>query len=132
MDPLDLDAWLDTAEGVVLLASSEDTIAGRPARVVDVTVDPTIEGEERDPSDKCSFEGLPPCLTYGVGAPPFPDRSLWIAAGRVTRLHVLTIEGFEPLVVEVGAAAGSDWFDQVAETILPSLVLGPDGPPPAG
>lgn len=57
---------------------------------------------------------------------------LAVSAERVTRFYLINIGGSEPLLISVGAPAGHSWFDEVASTLIATLEIGPDAPPPPG
>jgi hypothetical protein len=127
-DPYDIRSWIEANESVILVDSTDTTIAGRRAEVVDVTLDPGATGEDRD---GCK-EWFTPCVGFGFTVPRGEPGSEWLSPAILTRFYILEVDGFEPIVIEVAAAPDSDWFDAVEATFLPSLVLGPDGPPSDG
>lgn len=127
IDPYDIDGWIADND-VTVLSDSTTEISGHPTRVVDVTVDPdsTVQGPE---GPNGCFAGWEPCFHYGLTAPRPTQRKDWVSAQRVTRFYLITIDDSEPILVEVGAPAGSDFFDEVETTVIASLTLGEDGPP---
>jgi len=129
IDPYDVDAWV-ASNDITLLSDTEREIAGRPARVFDVQVDPasTVQATTYPNGPGC-FPGWEPCFHMGAIANDDGQRTDWVSAKRVTRFYLLTIEGSEPLIVAVGAQPGSDFFDQIESTLIGSLELGPDAPP---
>lgn len=126
IDPYDLDAWVADND-VALLSDTTTEISGHPTRVVDVQVDPesTVQGPE---GPNGCFAGWEPCFHYGLTAPRPTARKDWVSAQRVTRFYLITIDGSEPVLVEVGAPSGSDFFAEVESTVIASLILGDDGP----
>lgn len=127
IDPYDIDAWV-AANDVNLLADTTTEIDGHPTRVVDVQVDPASAVQAPEGPNGC-FAGWEPCFHYGLTVPRPTARKDWVSAQRITRFYLVTIDGSEPVLIEVGAPPGSDFFDEVASTVIPSIVFGPDAPP---
>ena len=132
IDPYDVDAWVADND-VTLIADTTTTIAGRPARVFDVQVDPatTVQAATRaatNTSGGC-IAGWEPCFYTGTVASDYALRTQWISAQQITRFYLITIEGSEPLLIGASGPAGSEWFDEVESSVIATLQLGPDAPP---
>lgn len=132
IDPYDVDAWVADND-VTLITDTTTTIAGRPARVFDVQVDPatTVQAatDTGTESTRGCVAGWEPCFYTGTVASDYARRTQWISAQAMARFYLITIEGSEPLLISVGGPAGSDWFDEVESTVIATLQLGPDAPP---
>jgi hypothetical protein len=133
IDPYDVDAWVADND-VTLMSDATTTIAGRPARVFDVQVDPasTVQAATTNTSSVSSrgcVAGWEPCFYTGTVASDYGRRTQWISAQAIARFYLITIEGSEPLLISVGGPAGSEWFDEVESTVIATLQLGPDAPP---
>ncbi|MEM9513269.1 MAG: hypothetical protein AAGA42_00300, partial [Actinomycetota bacterium] len=131
IDPNDIDAWV-AANDIIVLNDETREIAGRTARVIDITVDPASTVQASTGVDGRCFELWEPCFHSGVPASADEEgrpRAPWVSGQRVTRFYLLPIEGSAPLLLEVGAPPGSTWFDEVESTFIDSLVIGPDAPP---
>lgn len=139
IDPYDVDGWI--AQGDVIVDDrAEATVAGRPALVLDVRADPVSDLSAfscgRDPT---SGEMIEPCFWYArasdvaparIGTRNYLDRTLHPLV--VSRMWLVTIDGHDPLLIEAIAPVGDEaWLDEVGETTVATLHLGPDGPPPA-
>ena len=129
IDPDDVDTWL-ASNDLVLLSDETTEVAGRPARVFEVTVDPLSDVQAETGYHGQCFAGWEPCFHMGVDASgDEANRFDWVSAKRITRFYLLTIDGSEPLLISVGAAPGSTWFDEIESTFLGTLEIGPDRPP---
>jgi hypothetical protein len=129
IDPYAVDEWI-AANDIVLLSDETREIGGKSARVFDVTVDPLSEVQAATGFQGGCFPGWEPCFHMGADASgDDANRFDWVSAERITRFYLLTIEGSEPLLISVGAAPGSTWFDEIESTFIESLEIGPDRPP---
>lgn len=131
IDPYDVDAWVADND-VTLIADTTTTIAGRPARVFDVQVDPdtTVQATRTgSASSGGCLAGWEPCFYTGTVASDYAVRTQWISAQQISRFYLITIEGSEPLLIGVSGPAGSEWFDEVESSVIATLQLGPDAPP---
>jgi hypothetical protein len=128
IDPYDVDAWVADND-VTLLSDTTTTIAGRPARVFDVQVDPASTVQAATNGSGGCFAGWEPCFYDGTVASDYGQRTHWVSAQRITRYYLITVEGSEPLLISVGGPAGSEWFDEVESSVIATLELGPDAPP---
>ncbi len=129
IDPYDVDAWLESND-LVLLSDETTEIADRPARVFDVTVDPSTTVQAATGSGGRCFPGWEPCFHIGADASGDErNRYDWVSGQRVTRFYLVTIEGSEPLLIQAGAPPQSTWFDEIESTFIDTLEIGPDRPP---
>jgi hypothetical protein len=132
IDPYDVDAWV-AENDVTLIADTTTTIAGRPARVFDVQVDPatTVQAaiDTGTESTLGCLAGWEPCFYSGTVASDYARRTQWVSAQQIVRYYLITIEGSEPLLISVGGPAGSEWYDEVESSVIATLQLGPDAPP---
>jgi len=131
IDPEDIDGWI-AANDIVVSGDTTREIAGRSARVLDVSVDPLSEVQAPVGFEGGCFPGWEPC--FHMGATASDDESTrvrgdWVSAKRITRIYLVPIEGSEPLLITVGGPPGSPWFDEIESTFIESLVIGPDRPP---
>ena len=131
IEPEDIDGWIASNDIVV----SNDTtreIAGRSARVLDVSVDPLSDVQAPVGFQGGCFPGWEPCFHMGAIASDGEAtqvRGDWVSAKRTTRIYLVPIQGSEPLLITVGGPPGSPWFDEIESTLVESLVIGPDRPP---
>ncbi len=131
--PVDVDAWI--ADNQMIASRRDDTtIDGRPAVVYDVRTDPEVEGSFSDQGKQN--------LVYSVAEPSFDPataaaRDRTIVPQMSIRLWLVEVDGFAPIAIFAVAAPGppdtpdisSGWLDEFEATILPTIQLGPDGPP---
>lgn len=128
LDPYDVDTWFASTE-VMVLSDETRTIADRPVRVFDVTVDPETDLVSDVPGEGVCFEGFEPCIYIGSSTSSPDSVNDWLSAIRTTRFYLFTIEGSQPLLIRASAPHGHPWIDEVESSVIPSLVLGPDAPP---
>ena len=123
IDPYDVDTWIEE-NGIVVSSDTTAEVAGRTGRLVEVRLD-------ADAADgfPC-FPGFGTCIyPYAIASDVAPPRFITLGSERSGRYYLLTIEGSEPLLIEVFGPADSDWYDVVEDTFLATLELGPDAPP---
>lgn len=131
IDPEDIDAWI-ASNDIVVSGDTTREIAGRPARVLDITVDPLSDVQAAVGFEGGCFPGWEPCFHMGAVASDDEAtrvRGDWVSAKRTTRIYLVPIQGSEPLLITVGGPPGSPWFDEIESTFIESLVVGPDRPP---
>lgn len=128
IDPYDVDTWFASTD-VMVLSDETRTIANRPVRVFDITVDPETDLVSDVRGEGVCFEGFEPCIYVGSSTSSLDSVNDWLSAIRTTRFYLFTIEGSEPLLIRASAPHGHSWIDEVESSVIASLALGPDAPP---
>ncbi len=130
IDPNDIDGWI-AANDIVVLSDETREVGDKPARVIDVTVDPDSDVQAPNLGAGGCTGGWEPCFHMGADTSDsnIAQRRDWVSAQRITRLYLVPIDGSEPLLISVGAAPDSTWFDEVESTFIETLDIGPDRPP---
>lgn len=126
IDPYDVDGWI-ASNDLTLVTDEQQTIAGRPARVFEVDVDPgsgVRAGTCLGIYQPCFFSSSVSSATDASRA-----RESWVSASVDQRFYLITIDESEPLLITATAPVGSDWIDVVEGQIISTLALGPDAPP---
>ena len=130
IDPYEIESWI--GEGYILGEQLPDTVVGgRSTTVYDIQPDP-----DSGLDAGCPPEQLPCFFPTSVSEESFSraqarDEFRRVGgpsdAGVETRLWLVAIDGFDPILIDASGVAG--WTDTFESTILASIDLGPDGPP---
>lgn len=143
IDPGDIDGWIEDND-VIVANRREIEVDDRPTTAVDVQVEPDAASAplNRVPIDgqlfynvTCTAETTPciwsssiPGATDAIGAGDRPDPLMH--TGRVRRMWLIEVGGFEPLLIEAIVPEGDEaWLDEFENTTIATLELGDDAPP---
>lgn len=122
----DLDGWI-AANGVIVVDSDDVEVGGRAAQYRLVRLDTT-------PGTTADFcpAGESPCLWAAsssadlIGASPTPTP---VGRDRLHALWLVDMDEFEPaIVVAVSDLDDTDWFDEIVQPVVDSIVFGAPAP----
>ena len=124
--PDDVDAWLAAAGELIVTRDEPTTVAGIPARVLDLVVDPSgtasVPGGCGDPTNRC-FQ------LASTGTAWLPH--LVVRTTESYRLWFVDQGDFAPILIFAVAQEGNEqWFDE-ADALVEGLALGDPAPHPA-
>ncbi len=139
---------MDSAHGTLVAdtVSTEDFTVGNADVVVHLRSGSgpiyfTVNGTDPEVEGSLSDQGKQN-LVYSVAEPSFDPataaaRDRTIVPQMSIRLWLVEVDGFAPIAIFAVAAPGppdtpdisSGWLDEFEATILPTIQLGPDGPP---
>ncbi|MDX2379890.1 MAG: hypothetical protein QNM02_09045 [Acidimicrobiia bacterium] len=142
IDPYDIDAWI--ADNDVIAERRPDaTIDDHTATVYDVRIDPAS-----DLQVGCNSSEAPCFYSNRVSVESddptqMADFNRTIFQGLASRMWLVEVPGFDPILIEAVAGfhpkanlananafdGDAVWLDEFETTILPTVRVGPDGPP---
>ena len=124
--PNDVEGWI-ADNGHVTTRLPDVEIDGHPASVYDLQLDPASEVRSNGGcSAACSLLYTVPSVSFD---PVFArDDNTTLEVGFQTRLWVVEVDGFEPIVIWAGYRGEPGFLETFESEILPTIEFGPDGP----